>query len=198
MASLLSQCSAYLITRNEKEGAALMRLAARLGFGHAEQLASPHEQPAYERPMRFFLMYRHLSEDVMVNIRNIIRRSEDRNVQFSPIILFTEECDFDTYVRYVKIGFDDVLTLPDKRDMLVARLENQITSEHIYFETADYLGPDRRRLELPGQTDPRRGGESRSYSRHLVQRSVTEGSRPIRSDLLSNTPLAMRAGGGMY
>jgi DNA-binding response OmpR family regulator len=143
-------------------------------------------------------MYRHLSEDVMVNIRNIIRRSEDRNVQFSPIILFTEECDFDTYVRYVKIGFDDVLTLPDKRDMLVARLENQITSEHIYFETADYLGPDRRRLELPGQTDPRRGGESRSYSRHLVQRSVTEGSRPIRSDLLSNTPLAMRAGGGMY
>jgi hypothetical protein len=130
----------------------------------------------------------------MVSVRDVIRHSDDDNVRFSPIILFADECDFDTYVRYVKLGFDDVLTLPDKRDMLIARLENQITSEHTYFETDNYLGPDRRRLELPGHTDPRRGGsDSRSYAKHLVQRSVTIGSRSARTELLLSAPVQLRA-----
>ncbi len=120
----------------------------------------------------------------MVAVRNLIRSSDDPRVRYAPIILFADDCDFEAYTHYIRLGFDDVLTLPDKREMLVARLEHQITGEHVYYQTEDYLGPDRRRMELAGHSDPRRGGEPRSYSRHTIHRSIETGAHAVRSEFL--------------
>lgn len=188
MSDTLSKCSAYLIARTDAQTEQLRRLALRLGFGHVEALFARKDfQPDLSHPpLSFFLLYRHMSDELVVLVRNVIRRSTDPNVRFSPIVLLTDECDMDTYIHFVRLGFDDVLTLPDKREMLVHRLEQQVTAEHTYFETADYLGPDRRRLELPDHVDPRRGGEPHSFVKHTVKRSIATGSKSVRSTVLSS------------
>lgn len=184
-ANALAQCAAYVIARNERDTTALAKLAARFGFGVVEELMSRRAfQPAdHHPPLRFFLVYRHMSEDLMIAVRKAIRASSDPGVRLAPIVLFTDECDFETYLRFIKIGFDDVLTLPDKRELLVQRLEQQINSDHTYFETAEYLGPDRRRMEGPRPSDPRRTGRE-SYNRLIVHRSVERGSFLTKSDLI--------------
>jgi hypothetical protein len=184
---MLDQCAAYLIARNESHTTALERLALRLGFGHVEPLYSRKTfQPDASHPaLKFFLMYRHMDERLMTTVRDVIRASSDPNVRFAPIVLFAEECDFESYLRFVKMGFDDVLTLPDKREMLVKRLEGQINADHVYFETDTYLGPDRRRMEAPGHTDPRRGGEQQSRIKHTIHRTVVGGSAAIRTEYFS-------------
>lgn len=191
MSDLIAACSAYVISRSEAQSAELERLARRLGFLHVQPLFSRHGfGPSDNTPkLGFFLVYRHLADRVMLAVRNLIRASDDPTVRYAPIILFTEDCDFEAYTRYVRLGFDDVLTLPDKREMLVARLEHQIKSEHVYFETDDYLGPDRRRMEVAGSTDPRRGGEPRSFSRHIVRRSVETGAQVARTEFFVSSSL---------
>lgn len=181
---MLEQCAAYLIARNERHTTALERLARRLGFGHVEPLYSRRTfLPDENQPvLKFFLMYRHMDERLMTTVRDVIRASPDPNIRYAPIVLFAEDCDFESYLRFVKLGFDDVLTLPDKRDMLVKRLEGQINADHIYFETDTYLGPDRRRMEAPGHTDPRRGGEQHSRIRYSIHRTVAGGSSVTRTE----------------
>lgn len=186
---MLELCAAYLIARNESHTAALGRLVRRLGFGYVEPLYSRRSfRPEDNHPaLKFFLMYRHMDGRLMTMVRKVIRDSSDPNVRFSPIVLFTDECEFETYLGFIKMGFDDVLTLPDKREMLIQRLEGQVNTDHVYFETEDYLGPDRRRMEAPGHTDPRRDGVPRSYTRHTIHRTVAGGSSSIHRELIVHT-----------
>jgi len=195
MSTTLSKSSAYLIARTDAQTEQLRRLSLRLGFGHVEALFTrkDFQRDGTQPPLSFFLLYRQMSDELVVLVRNVIRRSADPNVRFSPIILLTDECDMETYVHFVRLGFDDVLTLPDKREMLVHRLEQQVNAEQTYFETADYVGPDRRRLELPDHIDPRRGGEPHSYVKHTVRRSVSEGSKAVRSIVLSTADAGERS-----
>jgi hypothetical protein len=191
---MLEQCAAYLIARNESHTSALERLAHRLGFHHVEPLFSrksfhPERHPA----LKFFLMYRNMDEQLMITVRDVIRACSDPNIRFAPIVLFADDCDFESYLRFVKMGFDDVLTLPDKKDLLVKRLESQVNADHTYFETETYLGPDRRRMEAPGHTDPRRGGEQQSRIRHTIHRTVSGGSSATQSEYFSHAKTSQAA-----
>jgi hypothetical protein len=194
---MLDQCAAYLIARNESHTKALERLAKRLGFLHVEPLFSRKSfKPIESHPvLKFFLMYRHMDEQLMITVRDVIRACSDPNIRYAPIILFAEDCDFESYLGFVKMGFDDILTLPDKKDMLVKRLESQVNADHTYFETATYLGPDRRRMEAPGHTDPRRGGEQQSRIKHTIHRTVSGGSAATQSEYFSHSKTSRVARG---
>jgi len=186
--SMLDQCTAYLIARTERQTSALDTLARRLGFAHIETLDTRRSFVSAEgaTALKFFLIYRQMDPHLMMMVRDVIRKSDDPNVRFAPIVLFTDECDFETYLSFIRMGFDDVLTLPDKKDMLIKRLEGQINAEYAYFETENYLGPDRRRMEAPDHFDPRRGGETTSHIKHTVRRTLTGGSLVIRTELFAH------------
>ena len=53
-------------------------------------------------------------------------------------------------------GFDDVICLPEKRQILTQRFERQLLTSHLYFRTETYLGPDRRRMERATEVFNRR------------------------------------------
>jgi hypothetical protein len=55
------------------------------------------------------------------------------------------------------VGADDVIVLPENKAVLIQRFESQITGTHVFYETGDYFGPDRRRMETD-TPDSRRVG----------------------------------------
>ena len=124
---MLRRCAAYLIA-GDGDAASLEDLARHLGFGTVLPLASGQDGDGSsdQFPLRFFLVYGDLEEKALLAIRDLIRASADPNVRFAPVILFVNECPFETYLGYIKMGFDDVLTLPDQTEMLIKRLDAQI------------------------------------------------------------------------
>ena len=83
----------------------------------------------------------------------------------------------------LRLGFDDVITLPEKREVIVDRLVGQLNSEHLYIQTDSYLGPDRRRMEFPGApTDSRRMPDSPHVRLH-IRRSVERGVQIVRQEI---------------
>jgi len=156
---MLDRCGAFLVARTDGQTRALEKIAARLGFGTTMPVNSRREfaQSETPHPIDFFLVHHHLNDSLVAAVLRAVRGSEHDRVRFAPIVMFIDDCPFETYLHYVHMGFDDVLALPDKRDLLVQRLEGQLMSPHIYFRTPTYFGPDRRRMDLGDTTDERRG-----------------------------------------
>ena len=74
---------------------------------------------------------------------------------------------------------DDIIRLPEDSHVLSARLATQIGQEHVYIETHSYLGPDRRRMEPPGQSHPGRTGKH-DYTNLTLLRSPELGVQILR------------------
>jgi hypothetical protein len=156
---MLDRCGAFLVARTEGQTGTLEKIARRLGFGTLIPINSRREFAASEtpHPIDFFLVHHHLNDSLVSAVLRAVRASEHERIRFAPIVMFIDDCPFETYLHYVHMGFDDVLALPDKRDILMQRLEGQLMSPHVYFRTQSYFGPDRRRMDLRGATDERRG-----------------------------------------
>jgi hypothetical protein len=156
---MLDRCGAFLVARTEGQTGTLEKIARHLGFGTLIPINSRRDFAASEtpHPVDFFLIHHHLNDSLVSAVLRAVRASQHERIRFAPIVMFIEDCPFETYLRYVHMGFDDVLALPDKRDILVQRMEGQLLSPHTYFRTGAYFGPDRRRMDLSGTIDERRG-----------------------------------------
>jgi DNA-binding response OmpR family regulator len=169
---MFESCRAYVMAANLRDSLALETAAHHLGFGEvisgyggSNQAGRPGTAITY-----FFLDYRMRDEELIDTI-TAIREERGSKLCYSPIILFTADRAAETVVRYVRFGFDDVISLPARRDELAERLAGQLHDEQVYIETKDYFGPDRRRLDrgaelrlgisphtrLVFERDPRRG-----------------------------------------
>lgn len=169
---MFESCRAYVIAANLRDSLALEAAAHHLGFG--EVMCGVGSVATAGRPgttiTYFFLDYRMRDEELIDTIA-AIREERSSRLCYSPIILFTADRAAATIVRYVRFGFDDVISLPAQRDDLAERLAEQLHAEQLYIETKDYFGPDRRRLDrgaelrlgilphtrLVFERDPRRG-----------------------------------------
>lgn len=169
---MFESCRAYVMAANLRDSLALETAAHHLGFG--EVTCGPGGGTHGARPgtavTYFFLDYRMRDEELIDTIA-AIREERNSKLRYSPIILFTADRAAETVVRYVRFGFDDVISLPARRDDLAERLAEQLHAEQVYIETKDYFGPDRRRLDsgaelrlgisphtrLVFERDPRRG-----------------------------------------
>jgi hypothetical protein len=191
MADQLGQCRAYLIAHSGPETDSLTSIARKAGFGDIKTLSAVGEHtPTDDRPrVNFFIVHRHLKPSMMAGAIRSIRLSSNEQIRFAPVILFAEDGPFEMYLNYVHMGFDDVITLPDKQPLLVQRLTGQLVSEQTYFETRDYFGPDRRRMEAAWEADSRRMPDPHSHTRYTFTRTPGIGIHILRTDIFARPEL---------
>ncbi|KQV09096.1 hypothetical protein ASC89_03155 [Devosia sp. Root413D1] len=172
---MFESCRAYVMAANLRDSLALETVAHQLGFG---EVVCGLGNPAYAGRSAtsityFFLDYR-MRDEELVDCISAIRAERTSRLCYSPIILFTTDRAAETVVRYVRFGFDDVISLPARRDELAERLADQL-HEQVYIETKDYLGPDRRRFD--------RGAELRlgisPHTRLVLERDPRRGVRVL-------------------
>ena len=194
MTEPLGECRAFLIARTEAETTSLAQIARKTGFGEVEPLSARHQYVADEhRRISFFIVHRHLNSTLMAAVIRSIRMSSDDQIRFAPVILFAEDGPFETYLDYIHLGYDDVITLPDKQPVLVQRLTGQLWHEQVYYETRDYFGPDRRRMEAPGDIDSRRLPDPHSHTRYTFVRLPTVGINITKTEIFARPETAGHA-----
>ncbi|MEO6012445.1 MAG: hypothetical protein ABIQ30_02525 [Devosia sp.] len=138
--------------------------------------------PASDALLRMVLVHRQIGDDVLMTLLHSVRHGAE-DVRFSPVIVLTDECPFEVILGYIRMGADDVIVLPENKDVLVQRFESQITGTHIYYETGDYFGPDRRRMEMT-PPDTRRVGVA-GHARYHFMRSPGEGIKITRHEVFA-------------
>jgi hypothetical protein len=104
-------------------------LADRVGF---RLVFSAGRAAAVPDPICFFLIDFRVADDDKRQLLLRLRSSPAPDVRFAPVV--------------VVVGADDVLALPASASSIATRLEAQLNCERIYYETATYFGPDRRRV----------------------------------------------------
>lgn len=177
---MLSECNACVVAPSPRESLQLERMAERVGFGSIITSFAPRVP---DRGQTYFILHYQLREAPMRAVIDQVRDSQDPQTRYAPIVLFTDDCPIDRLLGYIKMGFDDVIALPEKREVLEARLAAQLNSDLTYFETDDYLGPDRRRMELSDHRDERRTG-TMPFSRLIIRRDPTKGVSLVRRHMM--------------
>ncbi|MBB4052162.1 hypothetical protein GGR20_001805 [Devosia subaequoris] len=180
---MLEYCTAQLITRDPAEARQLYRIAQLAGFSRIEEVSSRRAFDAADKPNRinFFLAHEGVGAGPLGAILRAVRTREEIDVRFAPVILFANDMEFESYLGFIRMGFDDVVTLPDKLTMIKSRLCNQLSWQQVYYETKDYFGPDRRRMELGPPLGVERSAVPHSHVRHEFIRNPKTGVRIERS-----------------
>jgi PleD family two-component response regulator len=182
---MLSQCRAYVVAQSGAQNRSLSHLAERAGFGFIGSVLGERRVSieASRGDILFFLLHHALTDRTQTSVIRRIRECEDEAIRYAPIALVIPDCPYETVLKYVRMGYDDVITLPEKREALIGRLRGQLDTEQVYFETPDYLGPDRRRMEIAAHyRDERRTGDL-AYTRLVVHRSIDKGVRILKREI---------------
>jgi hypothetical protein len=180
---MLEKCTAHLLARTNAQTNTLEQVARASGFGQIRALLSRRQFETSDRPtkLNFFLAHHGVGRGPLVAILRSVRVSTDDEVRFAPVILFSPDVAFETYLDLIRMGFDDVVTLPERPQMIVARLSNQVEKEQLYFETTDYFGPDRRRMELGPPPGIERSTTPHSHTQHVFRRNADVGVQIVHS-----------------
>jgi len=178
---LLGHCAAIVVAHDAHDCASLLALGERVGFGSVTAFSqTPGEDPDHHLP--FFLVHYGLGNAAKKLLLSRLRSSSSDNVRFAPIVLFMADGPSEEVLFYIGMGFDDVICLPENSHILASRLSTQICQEHLFVETRTYLGPDRRRMELPGQTHPDRAGDY-EHAKLTIIRKPGVGTQVTRRQL---------------
>ncbi|UYO00650.1 MAG: hypothetical protein KIT02_05400 [Devosia sp.] len=110
-------------------------------------------------------------------------------MRLAPVVLVAQDCDLDTFLGYVEMGFDDILCLPDNVDLLIDRLAAQFNTDYIYVETDSYFGPDRRRMEVPDASHPARVSNAHLHTRLTIHRTLADGPMIVQKQNFWDTTL---------
>lgn len=186
---MLEYCVANLVARTEGQTKTLEDLATRAGFGETRTVLSRRAFAANEGKciLNFFFIHYLLGANLMKAVISSIRASGDVEIKFAPIILFTADVSFEDYLDYIRLGFDDVITLPEKREMITSRLANQVGHDIEYYETSDYFGPDRRRMEIEPPNGVQRSNVPHSHIKYVFRRNPATGTNLLQR--IVNLPL---------
>ena len=183
----LAQCSAIVVAHDHRDVAALLALGHKVGFGSV--LAHARAGPAIRPRERliFFLVHFALGDSAKRQLLDRVRRSPAANVRLAPVVLFTPDGPYEEMLAHIEMGFDDVICLPEKSPVLAGRLAAQLGQEHLYIQTATYLGPDRRRMERPGHTHPGRRAGGFDHTQLTVLRTPDAGARVVKKQIFLST-----------
>jgi hypothetical protein len=186
---MLDHCVANLVARTESQTKSLEDIAKSAGYGETKTVLSRRAFATDERNciLNFFFIHYHLGDGLMKAVISSIRGSGDIEVKFAPIILFTTDLSFEDYLNYIRLGFDDVITLPEKRELIKARLASQVGHDIEYFETSDYFGPDRRRMEIEPPNGVQRSNVPHSHIKYVFRRNPASGTKLLQR--IVNLPL---------
>jgi hypothetical protein len=177
------KASAFVVGPRDGPGAAMRDMAARLGFETVLPFAgvAQAEQQSAQTPLMFFLFAAVEDPRTLKPAADAIRFCTSRRVRFSPLVYFSESPSMAAIRLCAAMGFDDVLTLPFTEALVAGRIGRQIDRTQVYFETASYFGPDRRRtLEKVADSGRGAGGQHRRIE---IIRSIANGVSVLRDDL---------------
>jgi len=176
----LAACEAIAVARSEPDCEALMVLARRVGFGAVHGFTDPREASAVQaHRLLFFLVHFALTPEAKAQFLRQVRSAATINLCFAPVVVFLPDGPGDRVIEHIRMGFDDVICLPENSRVLAARLAAQIGQEQLYIETRTYLGPDRRRMELADHTHPARTGDT-EHTRLTILRTPEHGVQVLR------------------
>ncbi len=149
-------------------------IAHNLGFGDAVDYGEGTSS-AHKAHVTFCFVDDQMPDDALLEVLDVVRTERRNKLCYSPVILFTWDQTTAAALRYVRLGFDDVVSLPTGRDVLHDQLARQLYEDQVYIETTDYLGPDRRRMD--------RGAELRiaasPYTQVVFYRDPDRGIRVV-------------------
>jgi hypothetical protein len=186
---MLDECSAFIVAPNAEADSDLKSIALRLGFGEVVSSLAPRT-PA--QMLTFYILHYRLNEAAMRQSIAQVRRSRDNDTRYAPIVLLTDDCPADRLIGYIRLGFDDVVPLPERREVLESRLRAQVEATQIYYETDDYLGPDRRRMELPQPTIERRSAANPAIT-YSIERDPVSGISARRRHDIGQSPMPQKS-----
>lgn len=176
------QAAAYVIGPVDGSGAALTELARRLQFSAVLRYAgTAHaESQSASTPVCFFL-FADTGGGPDRSVADAVRFSPNRRIRFSPMIYFADAPSSEVIANCINLGFDDIITAPFELDRVRARIERQIGQHLIYYETADYFGPDRRDQSLASAW-PRRNRLGGQFRRLEIVRNPLSGISVVRDE----------------
>ncbi|WP_338719717.1 hypothetical protein [Devosia sp. XK-2] len=178
--TILSECGAVACCPPGAPLRSLERFARATGFGLFAHYRDVTELRKRVVSNLFFLVHFATEDAEKTDILHRLRHYPSPRVKLAPIILITQDCDADTFLRYIEMGFDDILCLPENSELLTDRLVSQLKHDIVYIETADYFGPDRRRMEVIGGGHTARVSNAHLHSKLVIHRSVTDGPAIVR------------------
>jgi PleD family two-component response regulator len=181
---MLSQCRAYVVAQTSVQNRSLVTLASRAGFGSVASAldGQPLLSGTSSSELVFFFLHYRLTDEAKRAVIERLRASVEDTVRFAPILLIIDDQPFETFLRYVQFGFDDIITLPEKQQILVDRLMGQLNADHLYVQSEDYLGPDRRRMEVGTAAGPSRREADTPHVRLTIHRSPDHGVQVRRRE----------------
>lgn len=138
-------------------GEPLLAAAAECGFVFVRHLDLDGHVPLSELTagarLSFFLFAEAGDPRVHAPVIAEIRHSPTRELAYAPLAYFTYNGSEDLIDACIGLGFDEVIGMPLSCERLKTGLMRQIETPQVYYETAEYFGPDRRRLSEPRLAD---------------------------------------------
>ena len=171
---MLNSCTSLIVAGRRSDLVELVEFSRQVGFGaivapDAEQ-TPPITEPKVG-PITYFVIDSRTPLEHLRGVVKALRRSSDPNLRFAPVVVVGSALTQLQTRHFAMEGFDDIISLPMDTEQAITRLEEQLVRTNYYYETADYLGPDRRRYS---QREP---GGSGSYVLYHVWRDPKSGVR---------------------
>jgi len=181
---MLELCRAIVVAPTPFDSRALGEIAMEAGFGDIASIFDDAESSnGLKYPVSFFLFHHRLNDTDCDDIVDAVRHIDRKGLRYSPMVVLLPETSGESARKFVRMGFDDVIHLPQSRVQLTARLGTQLDRDIVYFETADYLGPDRRRMDADTAVQRRTGVSP--HTRLVIHRDPDYGTRIVSRQLRS-------------
>ncbi len=171
------QSAAFVVGPPDGAGDALVQLGSEVGFETVAFYASPQQVLAQSRrtPVCFFLVSSSVPKTQISDFVTEIRLHSDTNLKYAPMLYLSEDPSPRTISFCMQSGFDDIVAPPFTAARLTERLRAQLGATKIYCRTDTYFGPDRRRLERPGDPVNERRGTGGNCDIMEVRRDLRVG-----------------------
>ena len=178
---VLAHCVAIIVSKNEHDGEALMRLAHRLRFGEVIAYSPKLRAEQFNQRLAFFLVHFGFEDSSRTQLLKTLRHSASVSLCYAPVVLFLREAGPEQVRAGIETGFDDVINVPAEGPDIAMRLAGQIGREQLYIETRNYIGPDRHRMDhIEPKPRPRQAEEP--HARLIVLRTVQNGVHIVRRE----------------
>ena len=183
------RAAAFIIGPQDGSGAGIMDLCLGIGFCHVVHFSTidQAEQQVTKTPVCFFVFAADVGPAQLNSVSKAIRFSRNRQVRYAPMVCFAENPGRGIVTTCIQAGFDDILVPPFSVKRVGGRLEAMLHNPVMFYETADYIGPDRRNRtgqEELTHTDRGKGGDHRRIE---FIRDVDNGISILRNDFRQAT-----------
>ena len=153
--------SVAVIDKNEKYRGVMHAILKACGVARSVGAEGPREALKCLRnnDIDLILTSYDLPEIDGTQLISTIRMDRHLLSRAAPIFCVTGFSEREIVEASIRAGADDFLVKPIVPSNLFSRMIHHLQHPLEYFETADYFGPDRRRIKLSGHNGPERRGE---------------------------------------